>query len=130
MLSPIQKPKWKSWPNAMTKWIITTLLVTAAAAAAAAGPPAWVPVYPGVKIQNFAGNAKSGSFSFNTPDALSKVSSWYQGKAKALGMTFPPVSGEPVSIMAQDSKRNLNIYLLKNSQNGPHTTGSIAYVLK
>jgi hypothetical protein len=130
MLSPIQKPKWKSWPNATTKWIIATLLVTAAAAAAAAGPPAWVPVYPGVKIQNFAGNAKSGSFSFNTPDALSKVSSWYQGKAKALGMTFPPVSGEPVSIMAQDSKRNLNIYLLKNSQNGPHTTGSITYVLK
>jgi hypothetical protein len=130
MQSPIQKPKWKSWPNAMTKWIFATLLVTAAAAAVAAGPPAWVPVYPGVKIQNFAGNAKSGSFSFNTPDALSKVSSWYQGKAKALGMTFPPVSGEPVSIMAQDSKRNLNIYLLKNSQNGPHTTGSITYVLK
>ena len=127
MLSPIQKPKWKSWPNAMT-WIIATLLVTATAVAA--GPPAWVPVYPGVQIKNFAGNANSGSFSFDTPDALSKVSSWYQGKAKALGMTFPTVSGEPVSIMAQDSKRNLNIYLLENSQNGPHTTGSITYVMK
>jgi hypothetical protein len=93
------------------------------------GLPAWIPVYPGVQIQNFAGGIDSGSFSFNSPDSVPKVASWYEDKAKALGMTFPPnpVAGGTGNIMAQDSKRSLNIYLLENDQNGRHTTVSVAY---
>jgi len=99
---------------------------------APAGLPAWVPVYPGIQIQNFAGGSSAGSFSFNSPDSLSKVASWYEDKAKALGMTFAPnpVAGPTGNIMAQDSKRSLNVYLLENDQNGPHTTVSVAYVLR
>jgi hypothetical protein len=99
---------------------------------APAGLPAWVPIYPGIQIQNFAGGNSGGSFSFNSPDSLSKVASWYEDKAKALGMTFPPnpVAGGTGNIMAEDSKRSLNIYLLENDQNGRHTTVSVAYALR
>ena len=103
-----------------------------APASTAAGLPAWVPVYPDVQIQNFVGGNNGGSFSFNSPDSLSKVASWYEDKAKALGMTFPPnpVADGTGNIMAQDSKRSLNIYLLENDQNGRHTTVSVTYVLR
>ena len=102
------------------------------ATGATAGLPAWVPVYPDVQIQNFVGGNNGGSFSFNSPDSLSKVASWYEDKAKALGMTFPPnpVADGTGNIMAQDSKRSLNIYLLENDQNGRHTTVSVTYVLR
>jgi hypothetical protein len=40
------------------------------------------------------------------------------------------VAGPTGNIMAQDSKRSLNVYLLENDQNGPHTTVSVAYVLR
>jgi hypothetical protein len=56
--------------------------------------PSWVPAYPGAKEQgNFSvrgdtGNefGQGGNYSFTTPDPPSRVISFYQDKAREMGM--------------------------------------------
>jgi hypothetical protein len=82
--------------------------------------PSWVPVYPGAKAEGtFAAkggsgeDAEGGTVAFTTPDSASKVTSFYQDKAKDLGMkasmTTSGAEGGMLIFADEGSKRTLSV---------------------
>ena len=93
--------------------------------AAASAPPAWVPVYPGIKPQ--AGGVKqetkekaSGTFMAQTNDAPAKVSEFYDSKLKAAGYeTQTTTIGGEMSVVTgtrDGGKRTVNVMI--NTEKG------------
>jgi len=101
--------------------------------------PSWVPHYPGSTPKGTfsmkgSGNDGSGevrSFTFTTKDPASKAMSFYQDKAKELGMkaNLTGTSGEGGMIIAadDDSKRTLTVVVVGGSG---ETTVNVSYVQK
>jgi hypothetical protein len=84
--------------------------------------PSWVPTYPGatasgtisVRGSGDGENGEGGSITFTTPDAVTKVLSYYQDKAKDLGMeaTFTGANEGGMLVLTQpDEKRSLSVML-------------------
>jgi hypothetical protein len=102
--------------------------------------PSWVPNYPGsiaqgtfsVKGDSADGSGEGGNFTFTTKDAPSKVMTFYQDKAKDMGMkanlTTTNDKGGVVIVADEDSKRSLTIVVANDS--GDTTTVNISYALK
>ena len=101
--------------------------------------PSWVPAYPGAKAEGtFSvrgdsgdGSGAGGNFTFTTPDSPSKVLSFYEDKAKELGMkiNLSNTTGEGGMVMAadEDSHRSLNVVVGGGSGS---TTVNVTYGLK
>jgi hypothetical protein len=98
--------------------------------------PSWIPGYPGAKAEGeFSAKSgedgEGGTVAFSTSDDPSKVMSFYQDKAKALGMraTMTTSSGEGGMLMFadDDSKRTLTVIV---GGSAGHTTISLTYAVK
>lgn len=98
--------------------------------AAATPMPAWAPVYPGsspegsYSVQSSEGN--SGTFTFKTPDAASKVTSYYQDQLRAAGFNVTLVSSgdQGGMLSAEDADKKRTIIVTAGASNGT-TTGSV-----
>jgi hypothetical protein len=98
--------------------------------AAATPMPAWAPVYPGsspqgsYSVQSTEGN--SGTFTFKTPDAASKVTSFYQDQLRAAGFNVTLVSSgdQGGMLSAEDADKKRTIIVTAGASNGT-TTGSV-----
>ncbi len=99
--------------------------------------PSWVPAYPGSKVEGtFAmrGNGaegSGGSFTFTTSDAPAQVMSFYQDKAKDLGMkvnlTTTTPQGGMVVLADQAGKQSLNVIV---SSDSGKTSVNVTYGMK
>ena len=100
--------------------------------------PSWVPVYPGAKAEGEfsakggAGeNEEGGTVAFSTSDAASQVMSFYQDKAKDLGMraNMTTSSGEGGMLMFadEDGKRTLTVIV---GGSAGHTSINLTYAVK
>ena len=98
--------------------------------------PSWIPVYPGAKAEGeFSAkggeDGEGGTVAFSTTDGPSKVMSYYQDQAKALGMkaSMTTSSGEGGMLMFadEDSKRTLIVVV---GGSAGHTTISLSYAVK
>ena len=101
--------------------------------------PSWVPSYPGstaqgtfsVKGASNDGAGEGGNFTFTTPDPATKVMTFYQDKAKELGMkanlTTNTPDGGMLIVADEDSQRTLTIVVAKGS---PDTTVNLTYAVK
>jgi hypothetical protein len=92
--------------------------------------PDWVPVYPGsspeggYSVQSSEGN--SGTFTFKTPDAASKVTSYYQDQLRAAGFNVTLVSSgdQGGMLSAADAGEKRTVIITAGASNGV-TTGSV-----
>ena len=101
--------------------------------------PSWIPMYPGATVQaNISakgdgsdGSGEGGNFSFTTQDSASKVLSFYQDKAKELGLkvNLNATSGEGGTIMAADDDGKRSLTVLAGSSSG-ETTANVTYASK
>ncbi len=99
-------------------------------------PPGWVPEYPGshptYSIKGSAdGGEEGGNFTYTTDDPAAKVMSFYQDKAKDLGMeakvtTTTPDGGMLVASREGD-ERSLTVVVGSSSE---HTTVNVTYARK
>ncbi|SPE35082.1 conserved hypothetical protein [Candidatus Sulfopaludibacter sp. SbA6] len=101
--------------------------------------PSWVPSYPGSTAQGtFSvrgtsedGSGEGGNFTFTTPDAPSKVMTFYQDKANELGMkanlTTNTPDGGMLIVADEGSQRTLTVVVGKGS---PDTTVNVTYAVK
>ncbi len=92
--------------------------------------PDWVPVYPGstpegsYSVQSTDGS--SGSFSFKTTDAASKVTSYYQDQLRSAGFNVTLVSSgdQGGMLSAEDSGKKRTIIITAGASDGT-TTASV-----
>jgi hypothetical protein len=92
--------------------------------------PDWVPVYPGstpegsYSVQSTDGS--SGSFSFKTTDAASKVTSYYQDQLRSAGFNVTLVSsGDQGGMLSgEDADKKRTILISAGASNGT-TTASV-----
>jgi hypothetical protein len=86
--------------------------------------PAWVPAYPGAKDENTVSihgagedGKEGGNLSFTTPDPPSRVISFYQDKARALGMkvNFTSTGDEGGMIVATDEDLGRSLTVIVGS---------------
>jgi hypothetical protein len=101
--------------------------------------PSWVPEYPGstatgtfaIKGSSNDGSGEGGNVTFSTTDAPQKVMSFYQDKAKDLGMKANLTTNSPDGGMFiatdEDNRRTLTVVVGKGS---PDTTVNITYGVK
>ncbi len=97
--------------------------------------PSWVPTYPGstpaFSARGSDGSGEGGNFSYTTKDAPSQVMSFYQDKAKELGMkanvTSTTAEGGVLVVADDDSKRSLTIVVGGGSDG---TTVNVTYAQK
>jgi len=101
--------------------------------------PSWIPEYPGATAQtNLAargessdGSGQGGNFTFTTKDSTGKVMSFYQEKARELGMTvrLNAAGGDGATLIAgdEDGRRTLTILIGSNSGD---TTVNVTYASK
>jgi hypothetical protein len=87
------------------------------------GPPSWVPVYPGSSPVGAASTqSNDGStytYGFKTPDAASKVISFYQDSLKSGGFTVNQVvtTGQGGMVHAEDSGSKRTVIAIIASEN-------------
>ena len=97
--------------------------------------PSWVPVYPGSEgrakfaITGAADGGEGGAFTFTTSDDPMRVKSYYEDKAKGMGLTVNMDSTSPeggVLIAAEDGgeRRSLNVTV---GGHGNETSVSVIY---
>jgi hypothetical protein len=101
--------------------------------------PSWVPNYPGstaqgtfsVKGDSSDGSGEGGNFTFTTKDSASKAMSFYQDKAKEMGMkvnlTSTTEQGGMIIAADEDSKRSLTVVVGGGSGD---TTVNVTYTQK
>lgn len=101
--------------------------------------PSWVPGYPGstpkgtfsVTGTSDDGSGSGGNFTYTTPDPPSKVMSFYQDKAREMGMkanvNTTTDDGGMLIVADDDSRRTLTIVVGKGS---PDTTVNVSYASK
>ncbi|HEY2018267.1 MAG TPA: hypothetical protein VGH38_32400 [Bryobacteraceae bacterium] len=101
--------------------------------------PSWVPAYPGstaqgtfsMKGSSNDGAGEGGNFTFTTPDPADKVMSFYQDKAKEMGMkanlTTNSQDGGMLIVADEERQRTLTIVVAKGS---PDTTVNLTYAVK
>src|SRR5262245_38399674 len=98
--------------------------------------PSWVPAYPGATIQanvtargdGSNGTGEGGNFSFTTDDSASKVISFYQEKAKELGLkanlNASTTDGGTFIASDEGSRRTLSVIA---GGDGGKTTVNVTY---
>jgi hypothetical protein len=92
--------------------------------------PAWVPAYPGASIEGALSaqdaDARTGSFSFKTSDATSKVTSYYEDQLKAAGfnVTLISTNAQGGMVSAEDAGKKRTVIVIVGESGGT-TTGSI-----
>jgi hypothetical protein len=92
--------------------------------------PDWVPIYPGsspegtYSVQSAEGN--SGTFTFKTPDAASKVTSYYQDQLRAASFNVTLVSSgdQGGMLSAEDADKKRTIIITAGASSGT-TTASV-----
>ena len=96
--------------------------------------PAWVPVYPGARVEShLSGNAsdaesaeEGGMFTLTTSDSPSQVMTFYRQKAEELGMTVnlatATADGGHLTAADADDKRTLNVLVGSGSGGGSSAT--------
>jgi len=101
--------------------------------------PSWIPAYPGTTIQSNVsatgdsndGSGQGGNFSFTTKDSAAKVMSFYQDKARDLGLKvrLNATGGEGGTLIAgdEDGKRSLTVLVGGGSGD---TTVNVTYASK
>jgi hypothetical protein len=102
--------------------------------------PAWVPAYPGAKMEAHASGsgddgkefAEGGMFSFSSPDAPSKVMSYYQDKCRDLGMKveLSTATTDGGHIVAEDEDGRRSLLVIIGSGAGDGTSGSVTFKRK
>ena len=99
-------------------------------------PPAWVPEYPGSHpTYSIKGSADSGeeggNFTYTTDDPAAKVMSFYQDKAKDLGMeakvTTTTPDGGMLVLSREADERSLTVVVGSSAE---HTTVNVTYARK
>ena len=92
--------------------------------------PSWVPVYPGSKIQShLSGSGEDGTkveeggvYTFTTVESPAQVMSYYQDKARDLGMkvelTTATSEGGHISAADEDSSRSLVVLVTTGTSGG------------
>jgi len=94
--------------------------------------PGWVPVYPGAEVQaNFTGRAsdgEGGNVTYTTSDDLAKVNTFYQDKAKELGMqsSFTSNTADGSMMVATDDANNRSLTVVIANSSGK-TTINLTY---
>ncbi len=101
--------------------------------------PAWVPVYPGARIESHvtgAGDdgdhaAEGGLYSFSSPDPPAQVMNFYQDKARDLGMKvgLTTATAEGGHITAADDEDNRSLIVLVGTANGG-SSGTVTFKRK
>lgn len=107
--------------------------------ASAAKLPDWVPSYPGANIQgtfrakgtDSDGQGQGGNFTFSTSDAASNVMSFYQGKAKDLGMKvkLTATAAEGGTMIASDDNDRRMLTIIVGQSSG-QTNVNVTYAEK
>jgi hypothetical protein len=102
--------------------------------------PSWVPVYPSAKVEGHVsgtGNdgeqmAEGGVYSFTSGDTPSQVMSFYQDKARDLGMkvelTTATAEGGHFSAAEEDANRSMVV--LVGTRSGGGASGSVTFKRK
>jgi hypothetical protein len=102
--------------------------------------PAWVPVYPGAKIEGHASGsgmdgdniAEGGVYTFSSHDSAAQVMAFYQDKARDLGMkvelTTATTDGGHIS--AADAESNRSLVVLVGSGSGGGANGTVTFKRK
>ena len=102
--------------------------------------PAWVPVYPGAKVESHMSGtgtdgdqmAEGGVYQFTSSDSPSQVMGFYQDKARDLGMkvelTTATAEGGHFSAAEEDSNRS--IVVLVGTRSGGGASGSVTFKRK
>jgi hypothetical protein len=98
--------------------------------------PAWLPIYPGAKVQSqVTGNGdggkesvEGGMYTFVTPDKPARVARFYQEKCRELGMTadLSMATTDGGKIAAHDEDGNRTLFVVFTGDAG-RTTGSVTF---
>ena len=101
--------------------------------------PSWIPEYPGAAAQtNIAargesndGSGQGGNFTFTTSDPATKVMTFYQDKARDLGMKvrLNASGGDGGTLIAGDEDGRRTLTVLVGGESG-HTTVNVTYASK
>jgi hypothetical protein len=101
--------------------------------------PSWVPVYPGAKIQGHASGtdmdrdtiAEGGVYTFRSDDSAAQVMTFYQDKARDLGMKveLTTATTEGGHITAADSEDNRSLVVMVGSATGG-ASGTVTFKRK
>jgi hypothetical protein len=94
----------------------------------------WVPQYPGshpeatfsAKGESSDGVGEAGNFNFQTDDPPSKVLSFYEEKARELGMTLHSVGAGGTTLSAGDDETHRFLKVIVNGSSG-ETTVNVTY---
>jgi hypothetical protein len=102
--------------------------------------PAWVPVYPGARVESHISGVgadgeqteEGGIYKFSSADSPSQVMSFYQDKARDLGMkvelTTATAEGGHFSAAEEDNTRTMVVSV--GSRSGGGATGSVTFKRK
>ena len=101
--------------------------------------PSWVPVYPGAKMESHVTAssdgerlAEGGTYSFTSADSPSQVMSFYEDKARDLGMkvelTTATAEGGHFSATEEDSSRSLVVQV--GTRSGSGASGTVTFKRK
>jgi hypothetical protein len=97
--------------------------------------PVWIPQYPGshpeatfsAKGESGDGIGEAGNFSFQTDDPSSKVLSFYEQKARELGMTIHSAdAGEASTVVARDDESHRFLKVVATGSSG-ETSVNVTY---
>jgi hypothetical protein len=101
--------------------------------------PSWVPVYPGAKIEGHASGtdmdrdsiAEGGVYTFSSRDSAAQVMTFYQDKARDLGMKveLTTATAEGGRITAADSEDNRSLVVMVGSATGG-ASGTVTFKRK
>lgn len=97
--------------------------------------PGWVPAYPGASVQtNISGNSsdgEGGNVTYTTSDPQAKVMSFYQDKAKEMGIktNLTTTTGDSSMIIATDESKDRSLTVLIGADSGK-TTINLTYGTK
>jgi hypothetical protein len=102
--------------------------------------PSWVPVYPGAKVESHIsgqGNdgderSEGGVYQFTSGDSPSQVMSFYQDKARDLGMKveLTTATSEGGHFSAAEEDNNRSLVVLVGTKPGGGASGSVTFKRK
>ena len=101
--------------------------------------PVWVPIYPGAKVESHLSGmgddgdqaAEGGVYTFTSSDSPEQIMSFYQDKARDLGMKvdLTTATAEGGHISATDQDENRSLVVLVGAANGG-TSGTVTFKRK
>src|SRR5262249_29138537 len=102
--------------------------------------PAWLPVYPGAKVESHisgsgddgATSAEGGVYTFTSADSPAKVMNYYQDQCRDLGIkvNLSTATAEVGRIAADDEAANRLLVVVIASASGGGSSGSVTFKRK